>query len=72
MLLPETDFVTAIDLGDWPAPDDCIHPRRKFEVARRLWLQVSSKHYGNNVVSQGPMVEEIVFNPSAQTATITF
>jgi Carbohydrate esterase, sialic acid-specific acetylesterase len=44
--LPRVSFATAIDLGDVPsAPDGSIHPRRKYELGRRLSLSVRAMQY---------------------------
>jgi hypothetical protein len=61
--LPRVGYVTAIDLGDVPAPNGAIHPRRKQEVGRRLALVARNVQYGqgNGLVHTGPTLEGVQF-----------
>jgi sialate O-acetylesterase len=56
LALPHTGMVVTLDVGD--AAD--IHPRDKQTVGRRLALLARRDHYGEAVVSDGPLPERIV------------
>lgn len=64
--LPNTDMITAIDLGN---PSD-IHPKNKQEVARRLSLLALGHDYGRDMVYNAPKVSEIA--PRGNEIIITF
>lgn len=64
--LPNTEMITAIDLGN---PVD-IHPKNKQEVARRLSLIALGRDYGKDVVYRAPAVSDISLN--GKEIVITF
>jgi sialate O-acetylesterase len=51
--LPETGMASALDLGD----ADDIHPRNKFDVAKRLSLVARHVAYGETLVHSGPVYD---------------
>ncbi|WP_372775338.1 sialate O-acetylesterase [Mangrovibacterium sp.] len=54
--LPNTGMAVAFDLGEW----NDIHPLKKKEVARRLFLEARRVAYGDSsVVSSGPLYESM-------------
>jgi sialate O-acetylesterase len=56
LALPRTGMVVALDAGE----TDDIHPRDKQTVGRRLALQARQKHYGDDVVADGPTLRAAV------------
>ncbi len=55
LALPNTGMATAVDIGD---PNN-IHPRDKFDVGQRLALAARRVAYGENLVSSGPIYDEM-------------
>lgn len=55
--LPNAGIATAIDIGE----SHNIHPRYKYEVARRLALVAKAKVYGHKIVYSGPTFESAKF-----------
>lgn len=75
LLLPQTAYAVAIDLGDVGSPARSVHPRRKQEVGRRLALQALKLQYGKaDLVSTGPVMDSItaaVADAGTTTAGLT-
>ncbi|XP_037361420.1 sialate O-acetylesterase [Talpa occidentalis] len=57
--MPNTFMAVAMDLGDRNSPFDSIHPRDKQTVAYRLHLGARAVAYGEKLMFQGPMPEDI-------------
>ena len=53
--LPAVGYAVAVDLGDPASPWDCVHPRRKQEVGRRLALAAIQQRYAADEVSASPV-----------------
>ena len=58
---PDIGMVVTTDLGD---PTD-VHYREKKPVGERLALQALTKHYGHNVVADGPLPQGLTYYGSS-------
>lgn len=71
--LPNVGMASAIDLGDPTSPDGDIHPRDKQSVGNRLMLSIVDIVYGSDVVSVGPVPDNMsVTYGTNQNVTVTF
>jgi sialate O-acetylesterase len=58
LALPDTGMATAVDIGD----EKDIHPKNKFEVARRLALLAQNRVYHQQVIDQGPTFDSMTID----------
>jgi len=75
LALPMVGVSSAQDLGDEISPQGSIHPRNKTIVGERLSLAMQHDIYGQNVVSTGPVVNDITWpidTSAIQTVILRF
>jgi len=68
--LPRVGYAVAIDLGDAHPPFGSVHPRRKFEVGRRLAAAAMHIQYDATDPGVGPVFKTATLNK--QQITLTF
>lgn len=70
LALRNTGMAVSLDIGE----RDCVHPPDKQDVAKRLLLAADHLSYGENVVWEGPLFEQVTKQtmPGRTTLTVSF